>query len=144
MKAAASATRKAEDTRIAEIVDQLGPLQRECQALELKQRQMRLLKAELEGILNQRLTPEESVVVEGFRYTAQVGARSIQRKVISNGHLYRVLGKANFLAVCNVPLKAIDENVPAEEHAKCVSSERSGHRDVRTFARVIEMAQQAA
>jgi erythromycin esterase-like protein len=140
-KAKLNAADAAAAAKLVELIDELGPLQTQTANLRRLQARETELKKQIQAIVNQSTPAEETATLYGKLWMVHVGARGIVRRVTDMAKLYATLGKANFLAVCDVRLGALDECLEAKDHARLIESERSGSRTVASFPRVEGMTQ---
>ncbi len=126
----------------AGVVDEFGLVSDElAEMAKLKKRQEQIRKQILgwyEG------APEgESFVVQGNGYCVEVSPRQEQRKIRSMAKVFRHFKERLFLRLCTVPLKVIDDHIPASERDEYLVTERSGPRKVVSTRRVVEMPRAA-
>jgi hypothetical protein len=117
------------DFRIA-IVDEFGELDRQMQASKPIRERHEALRKQI-ALWFEGKPGDEPCVVEGRHYTVQASPRAHQTKVRSLSKLFTRLGKTLFLQLCSVPLTAVRNSLPEEEHEKFLSEDRTGHRTIR-------------
>jgi hypothetical protein len=118
----------------AQVADEFGELERRIQEFKPVRDRHEALKKQIQTWFEQE-PADQPASVEGKLYLVQASARANQRKVKSIASLFRRLGKALFLEVATVPFTAIDRVLPAEEHEKFVSEERTGSRTIKAVLR---------
>jgi hypothetical protein len=121
------------DARQQASVDEYGELKRQIDAF----RPVVIRAKALEDLIESWYAgspAEESFLAEGKRYLAQIGPRSMERKIVRMDRLYRKLGLKRFLAACTFRLGDVDRLVPKAEHPEFLSEGRTGRRPVDPVA----------
>lgn len=122
---------------VEELVDQLGPIEAALNApyaLIVKDNQRRaealrkLITEQVAGV------PAATITLQGKQYTAVLGPRENQTKIVSMAKVWKAVGSKAFLAACSFTLKALEQLISDPiERAKLLKTDRTGSRSVKTF-----------
>jgi hypothetical protein len=124
-------TPETDPARIA-IVDEFGDLSELFDRFAPQSQRMNLLRDEMASWYRDA-EPGKNFVVRGTRYEVQIGVREYRRKIVHMVKLFTILGKAQFLALCTFPLKALEDTVSPRDQALIIEKERSGPRSIRSI-----------
>lgn len=81
---------------------------------------------------------------DGRDYGAAVTAQRLERTIPSMKKVLGALGEKRFLALCSIPIKALDDELNPDARARLIHEEPSGRREVRPVARFAQKAKKAA
>lgn len=118
----------------ARIIDEYGDLEQKVKAFKPTKDRYELLSRQIASWFDAH-PPELAVIAEGNRFTAQISARSMKRRLFNTAGLYRILGRPKFLMFAKVNLEDIDKHVPADQHSQFLDTSRSGARRVEAVAK---------
>jgi hypothetical protein len=116
------------------LIDELGRLEADLEKITPKLERAKVLRGEI-GRWCDQMPADQEYVVDGDRYAAAVSRRDNQRKIVSLGKIFRVVGQAEFLKVCSLTLKALDSLIPRNKQGRFVLEERTGKRTVKLVRR---------
>lgn len=122
----------------AAIVDEYGELKRQIAEQKPVVDRAKLLENTIQSWFADA-PADQTFIVSGARYEAQVGMRSKKRRIFDTLKLFAILGKAKFFEWCTVPLEVIDRIVPEGLHSSFLTEERTGSRSVKPVAKAVVM-----
>lgn len=117
----------------------MGDLKRELAIHAPKVKRLKQLEEQARGWYASS-KGDETFVVEGNRYTLQIGQKANKRTVKNMAKLFTRLTPQVFLSICSVSLEALDRLLKPEEAAKYVSTERAGSRSLDLVHKPIEIS----
>jgi hypothetical protein len=111
------------------VIDEFGQLDREVAAFKPTLDRHKLLK---EKILSwfPELPGDQAASVSGLLYDANISPRENERRILDMASVYKNVGKARFLEICKLTLKALEGTMGVEQAAAFFVSERTGPRKV--------------
>lgn len=116
------------------VIDEFGELSRKAALFKPTADRLEALKEEIRSWYADQ-PGDFTTQVSGQLYDVQVGPRRNERKVSNMAKLFRLVGRAAFLARCSFPLKSIDE-LFAGKPTPFLVEDRTGNRDIKAVARM--------
>lgn len=114
-------------------IDRLGRLEGEVAPWKPKIKQAQDLRTEIAAAFDSNHRATEDGRLEGGAYFSIVGARKLQTKIKSMRAVLKAVGQALFLSRCRYTLEDLAADTP--EYGSLVVEERTGSRDVKTYAK---------
>lgn len=102
---------------IPALVDELGELSLRLAEARKDERRADQIKSLLREHVTPQ-TPEETVQIRGKQFVATVGALPPKRTVGSIVKAFALAGQKQFLAICSLSVKAVEENFSPAEQAQ--------------------------
>jgi hypothetical protein len=114
----------------AQAADEFGELERRVAEFKPVKDRHEALKKQIQAWFEQE-PADQPASVEGKLYIVQASPRTQQTRIKSIPRLFKRLGKALFMEVCNVPLTAVRNSIPETEHEQFLEVERTGSRSIK-------------
>jgi hypothetical protein len=121
------------DKQRALIVDELGTLDAELDAMRPKAARAKMLREQVQGWCKD-LPAEEGSLFEGATHVVLVSAKENRRAIVSMSAVYKALGLKKFLAACSFTLDALEKSL-GPQSSDFVQTERTGPRKLDIMAR---------
>ena len=110
-------------------IDRYGELDRQVQAFQPTAAEHQLLKDEIKSWYQDH-PADQAAIAEGGLYTVQVSPRENESQV-DKPKLLKLVGRIEFLKLCQVTLKAVKESLGEGKLAELVTKERTGSRKLK-------------
>jgi len=118
----------------AELIDELGDLQKQIAAVAPLAKRVTAIRETILGWTKGQ-KPLATATFDGKRYVAVVSACQNKRTIKDLGKVFDRLGKKLFLAVCSVPLGAVEDQIPLPERPDYIEETPTGPRRLEVMAR---------
>jgi hypothetical protein len=129
-----SAPLKKSDPPSPAIVDEFGKLDAELALLEPKIKKHAALQRQILACYDD-LPAAEDFQAHGDEFTAIIGARGNQRKILDMKKLFKALTPQIFMKICSVPLGKLDAMLPGQEQKGLVEWEQNGPRSLNVVVK---------
>lgn len=123
---------------LAAMADELGALEKECEAYKPKFGRIEVLRSAIRAAFN-KADPGRRYELSGENWTVLIG-KAGNASVVHKSELLKLVGPAKFAEAASVTLKALEENFSADILGAVVSLEAIGPRVLTVIPKAAENA----
>ena len=127
----------------AAIIDEYGKLDAELNAMKPKEKRHEQLRKAIMS-WSADLAADEAAELQGSRYSVQISACSMARKIRSMIKLKARLGQKIFFDLCRLSLEELDKRIPVPEIEQFVETTQTGRRSLVVIPKFTEDVEKAA
>lgn len=118
---------------LAQKIDRLGELESQLAPWTPRIKEAQQLRSEVAAEFEALESKPVDGTIKGARFFSIVGPPKLQTRIKSMRAVWKTVGQKLFLARCSYTLTNLKEDAP-DQYDKLVVAERTGPRDVKTFA----------